>query len=51
MEENKEQVISKIIGTLIKSELNAHEVIELLGDVQDIYLKRSWHISINKKAD
>lgn len=51
MEENNEQTISKIMGILIKSELNAYEVIELISNVQSTYLKRSWHISINKKAD
>jgi hypothetical protein len=51
MEMNKKDVVSQIIGILTKHELNAKEVIEVLEETKDTYLQRSWHISINKKAD
>lgn len=48
---NKREVISKIIGILVREELSAAGVINLLEETKNTYLERSWHISINKKAD
>jgi len=48
---NKPEIISQIIGVLVREELNAAEVLNVLEETKNTYLERSWHISINKKAD
>lgn len=50
-EYKKISVTSKIVGLLVQSELSALEAIEILDRAKQTYLERSWHISINKKAD
>ncbi|MDC7770345.1 hypothetical protein POL88_15565 [Priestia megaterium] len=52
MEKSKKiSVVSQIIGILVESECSAAEVLEVLKEVKQTMLERSWHISSNKKAD
>ncbi len=47
----KQSVVSKIMGVLVESDASALEVVEVLEQVKQTFLERSWHISSNKKAD